>query len=333
MSRISVIVPMYNSFHKIKRNLEMLSKQKNVEVELIIVDDCSTDDSFIDAMKYSSESNFDVKVVQNQQNSGPGVSRNNGIEYATGDYITFVDSDDYLADNFFEVILPLFKKDIDCIVFDYLNVDEKGNKLSEGKSISCCNICSGMINPKEAFVYTAGTTWGKVYKRSLVEKSGARFGEFFRNEDMLFTKHAIAMADTVYYCPEKLYMYIQNPSSLMHDDRLLDEKNCQKSFALLSERLCGKELDEELLSIELREVLNNTVLIKAAKRETRKEIVKYIRTNYKKKHLTTKYFCRYPRYVRVISKLAYHKFVFVLRIITRYKNRLKRKELSVNESK
>lgn len=324
MKKISVIVPMYNSFSMMKQNLEILSKQTSAKIELIIVDDCSTDDSFAKAKEYARKSALEIIVIQNKCNGGPGVSRNNGMAYATGDYVTFVDSDDYVSDNFTEILAPLMERNFDSIIFDYINVTESGHTLSSGRSIGCSHITPGMIDTKVAFVYTYGSTWGKIYRRELVSLCGAKFGEYFRNEDMLFTKHMLAASKSVYYTSDTLYRYVQQASSLMHQTNLTDEKNGQTSFLLLQERLKEYNLEDELLSIELREVLNNTVLIKIQKKETQKEIIKYIREHYCKQYITNKYFKGMPLYVKVISYCAYYKLIWGLVLILKYKNYKKR---------
>ncbi len=318
MKKISVVIPMYNSFHMMGRNLSVLSNQKDAEMEIIIVDDCSTDDSYTKAKEYA-DNRSNIVVIKNKKNGGPGYSRNNGINYATGDYITFVDSDDYLSDDFSAVISPLLLEEYDCIIFDYMNVSREGTILSYGKSIGCKNILPGMLEPKAALVYTYGSTCGKIYKRQLVVENDIRFGELFRNDDMPFTKTAIALSRNVYYCEKYLYMYVQHPNSLMHNEKLLDEINSQTAFSLMKEKLQGLGFEQELLALELREVLNNTVIIKVAKKEKRKNILRYIRSNYKKEHFKNKYFSDQPMYLKIISWCAYYKMIFLLNLIWKYK--------------
>lgn len=315
---------MYNSFAMMTRNLEVLSKQTAVEIELIIVDDCSKDNSFLMAKEYAEKSTLNIKVLQNEKNSGPGCSRNHGIKYATGDYITFVDSDDYFSENFTEVLSPLLEENYDCVIFDYINVDESGNIISSGRSVGTDGIQPGQINRNEALVYTYGTTWGKIYRLEIIHEHNVRFGEFFRNEDTPFTKHALAVCRTIYYLPDKLYKYVQNAGSLMHNDRLLDEKNGQTAFALLRGRIDESAFKEELLAIELREVLNNTVMIKILKNEPNSEIKRYIKEHYRKEHFNNRYFSGYPFYVKVMSYMAYIKCLTALRTIYQYKVRKRR---------
>ncbi len=116
---ISIIIPMYNSFKLMKQNLMVLEKNPTSKLEIIIVDDCSKDNSFLvlEAEKYAQESELTIKVIQNDKNSGPGFSRNKGIENATGDYITFVDSDDYLSSDFYnKVSLILSEEECENVI-------------------------------------------------------------------------------------------------------------------------------------------------------------------------------------------------------------------------
>lgn len=323
MKKVSIIVPMYNSFHMMGRCLNVIEKQEAAEIELIIVDDCSKDDSFEKAQEYAASSKLDIKVVKNDRNGGPGYSRNHGLRHITGDYVTFVDSDDYFTDNFTEVLAPLLETDIDCVIFDYLNVDENGNTISSGKSIGARKVTPGYIDPKFAFVYTYGSTCGKIYKSELILKNGVNFGEFFRGEDMLFTKGALAFAQKVYYLAAELYMYVQHLGSLMHNELLLDERNSQRAYDLLKRSISTNGCEEELLAIELREVLYSTVLIKVAKKEPRATIVEYIRKKCTKKHLKNKYFLNQVKRVKLVVRLAYHKNIFAISLICKYKQRKK----------
>lgn len=329
MKTISVIIPMYNSFHLMERGLQVLSMQKSADIEVIIVDDCSSDDSLSRASEYAAASKMKVIVSRNEKNSGPGVSRNNGMNLATGDYIMFLDSDDYLAQNFSEVLAPLLEKNFDCIIFDYINVSENGRELSKGKSIGCVGISSGLIDPRVALVYTYGQPWGKVYRRERVKQIGAFFGEGLRAEDYPFTKHTIAMSETVYYCAEELYRYVQRTSSLMHDDSLEDERNSQNSYDMLQARLAGKGFEEELLAMELREVCNNTVQHKIRRRDSRREITKYIKQHYTKAAIRNKYFSRFPLSARITSYCAYYRLFLFLYAISRYKKMLKQRMLKM----
>lgn len=309
-----------------KQLIDGLRLQKLLKIQLIVVDDCSTDDSLARLKKCKPESDYlQIIIVENEINRGPGFSRNHGIKYATGEYITFVDSDDYLTENFYEIMVPLFQHKYDCIVFDYANVDLNGNVLSYGKSFGCEKFSEGLVPSREAFVYVYGSTCGKIYKRTIIENNNIQFADLYRNEDMPFTKKAVAMAETVYYCPQNFYCYVQHPASLMHNNSLLDEKNGQKTFSVLEKSLEGMGLEKELLAIKLREVLNNTVKIKIAKHEAFSSIRRYIKENYKKEHIHNMYFKNFPLTIRVFSYCAYFRFVFFLSLMCKYRAIKKKK--------
>ncbi len=325
MKKISVVIPMFNSFGLMKKNLESLSAQKNAEIEVLIVDDKSTDDSLERAKAYALGSRLQIKIIKNPCNVGPGGSRNNGISFATGDYITFVDSDDYLSENFTEKIAPLLENNYDCVVFDYERNGEDGKKIGGGKCMTSDRIAEGLVGRGDALVYVSGSTMGKIYRTAFIKDRKVRFAETYRNEDMPFTKTAVGLAETVYYCPEPFYHYVQREQSLMHDNTLTDEKNCQNAFATVKNRLTGRGLDAELSAMELREVLNNTVLIRLEKHEKRKNVRAYIKEHYRKEHFNG-YFAGLSKKDKVLSKLAYYRLTLLLSLYLVLKNAVKSRE-------
>ena len=323
MIKISIVIPMFNSFHTLRAGLMRFRCDTACALELIVVDDCSNDSSYTDAVAFASESDLDVKVLRVDSNRGPGHARNVGVKEATGDYITFMDSDDYFRSDFSEKLLPLLDGRYDCVIFDYASVSCEGEILTTASSLGMEGAKEGPVDSRVAFVYAHGSPWGKIYKRETIVQSGIRFAELYRNEDMPFTKAAIALSTAVYYCKDDLYRYVQRQGSLMSDESVDDESNCQRAFALLSETLRGRDLTMEMLAIELRCVLNNTVLHRIAKRSPRREIVRYIKSSYRPEHLNNRYFKDYPRYARIISLLAYRRCISGLRLIWWYARRKK----------
>ena len=131
---ISIIVPAYNASSSIKKCLESLINQTKKELEFIIINDGSTDDT---EKKVKEFTDLRIKYFKNK-NQGIGKSRNIGIEKATGKYIMFVDSDDYLELTACEKLFNKAKKDkLDIVVCDFYCVNE--NKIKEEKLISFSN--------------------------------------------------------------------------------------------------------------------------------------------------------------------------------------------------
>lgn len=319
MCKLSIITPMHNSFQLMKKNLSILEKQDINFFEIIIVDDCSTDNSFLQLKKYAEKSSMNVRLYRNFKNAGPGITRNNGIERASGEYITFIDSDDYFTENFITVVSKYLKKNRDCIIFDYSVVDKQGNNLGAGKSIGCKKIKPGYLSNRDAMVFAYGTTWGKIYRRSIIEKYNVRFGGFWVSEDMPFTKYALAMCEKILYIPDRLYNYVQTEGSLMHDKKYADVRNYQMAYKMLKENLRSSKYKEEIEAIRLREILNNIVQLMVERGDSSFIINDFIKKSYSKLYFQNKYFKDFLNRVKIISYCAYFRCIWALKLIVKYK--------------
>lgn len=128
MPKISVIVPVYNTEKYLRKCLDSIINQTYQDFEVIIVNDGSTDGSQKIIDKYIEKYQNRIKCI-NKENGGLSSARNSGIEAAIGDYIIFVDSDDYIETNLFEQALPYMQKDIDLIKYKLVKVDDKYKEL------------------------------------------------------------------------------------------------------------------------------------------------------------------------------------------------------------
>ena len=100
--KFSVIIPCYNSWQFMERGLRSLEEQSFSDFEVIFVDDCSTDDTYSRLITYQQSSTMNISVFRNEKNSGPGEARNNGIKRAQGEYLAFLDSDDWYEKDFLQ---------------------------------------------------------------------------------------------------------------------------------------------------------------------------------------------------------------------------------------
>lgn len=111
---------MYNSFDLMDKYFDSLNRQKYQDFEVIIVDDCSSDDSYSRLMEYAKNSKLDIIVCQTEKNAGPGNARNIGMERASGEWLTFIDNDDWVSDDFLLKIEDvLHSNDVHCVIYDY----------------------------------------------------------------------------------------------------------------------------------------------------------------------------------------------------------------------
>ena len=214
---ISVIVPVYNVEKYIGKCLESICCQTYSNLEIIVVNDGSTDNSRQIVLQWTEK---DKRIVfLEQQNSGVSVARNLGIEKAHGEYIAFVDSDDYIADNMYMELYHLLKKsNCNMVVCGYMAVDDDGKPINEKYGDPKEKIYS-----EEEYLWTMQDNvrihtsficpWNKLYLKSLFDD--IRFPAGKVNEDNWIIHKLVYKTHKVAYINQYLYYYRQAPGSIM----------------------------------------------------------------------------------------------------------------------
>ena len=232
---LSVVIACYNCEKTIERCL--LSIPQDMDTQVILIDDCSTDLTAEIIKKYIKNiKNENVQYYLNSDNLGAGLTRNIGVSLATKEYITFLDSDDEFSEDFAITVRDVLnERNYDCIVFDASKESvASSNKL---KMFYSPNITEGQIKKKDAVVFVKGAPWGKIYRTNVIKNNNIQFGEIPINEDLIFTKTAIANCESIYYIEKPLYKYIDNNNSLMHNSALLNEKNAFIAFDTIKSKI------------------------------------------------------------------------------------------------
>jgi glycosyltransferase involved in cell wall biosynthesis len=235
---ISIIVPVYNAEKFIHKCVDSISSQTYTDYELILVDDGSTDNSAVICDTYA-QNNGKIKVIH-QKNSGPGPSRNNGLAHATGDYILFVDSDDYIYDCTLETLVKCAQGNNypDAILFDYI----MGNDEYNIKRSTLPKTKHGFLDTKSAILNSAGSTWCKMYKARIIKENAVMFPALPRKEDFVFNKAALSYCKTVFYVKEHLYFYFNNINSIVHTTTFSKE-NQKAAFCSLRSQMAPQYLE------------------------------------------------------------------------------------------
>ncbi len=249
---ISIIVPAYNASSSIKKCLESLINQTKKELEFIIINDGSTDDT---EKKVKEFTDLRIKYFKNK-NQGIGKSRNIGIEKATGKYIMFVDSDDYLELTACEKLFNKAKKDkLDIVVCDFYCVNE--NKIKEEKLISFSNTTlketPNLINNINL------SPWNKIYRASLIKTNNIKFIEDLKYEDAPFVIIALDKAQKIGKINECLNYYIihKNSETTIRDKKVFD---ILKILNIIRTSLKNKPyLAEDLNKLTVRIITNYTI--------------------------------------------------------------------------
>lgn len=225
---ISVVVPVYNMEKFLARCLDSLLVQTLIDFEILLIDDGSTDNSAEICKKYA-EKDSRIQYIY-KQNGGLSDARNAAVKIAKGEYITFIDSDDYVHHTYLEYLLTLCEKyDADiasCIHFE-TSEDACVYNVSEEKvlSMSGKEACKRMVTDL-APVLTAAC--GKLYRTSIVKKYEFPYGRL--HEDVATTYKFYLDAEKVVYSYKELYAYYQHPNSIMH--RVSDKKVEDELWAL-----------------------------------------------------------------------------------------------------
>lgn len=184
--KYSIIVPVYNCEIYLKRCVDSIINQETKNIEIILVDDGSSDSSPLICDEYSSKYNF-IKTIH-QKNSGVSEARNNGIKKSLGKYICFLDSDDYLAENYFNEINKILKEkpNTELINFGfYSDVDDLSLKTISSDKVNYENkFYSNHEEIKDDFVNLWDKSmlynvWNKVYLKSIIEENKILYPNFF----------------------------------------------------------------------------------------------------------------------------------------------------------
>lgn len=210
---LSVIVPVYNAARYLRRCLDSLLGQTYRELEIICVNDGSTDDSAAILDAYAAK---DARIqVIHQGNAGVSAARNRGLDAATGEFVTFVDADDWVEPWGYERVMGCFSDDIDVLCFgsvvegtapenEKLDMDAYLTNVVPGKCALACN-SGGAMN---------GCIWNKVFRRSLLEKTRIRFFKGIAyGEDVAFCYCVAGVGGRAYAVDDRIYHYAMHESS------------------------------------------------------------------------------------------------------------------------
>ena len=213
MTKLSIVIPVYNVENYIPQCLESILSQSFKDLEVICVNDGSTDNSLSVLQDYKAKD--DRIIIIDQKNEGSGVARNAGLSIAKGEYVYFVDGDDWLEGSALEkAVLKSDELNTDILIFGGLSYYEgKGknggysaNKLPK-KYLD--KVFSAKEIKKDIFKFPS-TAWTKLYKRDFLVKNNIKFQDIKAGQDQLPFFHSMIKAERIALLPENLYCYRKN---------------------------------------------------------------------------------------------------------------------------
>lgn len=227
MKKVSVIVPLFNAEKTIEECIDSLINQTILDdLEIIIVDDCSTDNSRNIVSRYEAKYPDNILFIKLDKNSGPGNARNIALEYATGEYIGFVDSDDAVQPDMFE---KTFEEAVKT-GSDYVDsgfYDQKNDRAI----VFVSDDLSGELDDKKRsdLIVVGGYICTKIFRREFLDAYWIRFRNEYMLEDMDFLIECTARAGRISSVKEIMYIYRDNGGSLSKTSEPLKYIHSQSS--------------------------------------------------------------------------------------------------------
>jgi len=255
MVKISVIIPVYNVEEYLKQCLDSIVNQSLNEIEIICINDGSADKSLKILEDYAkNDSRF---VIVSQENCGQGAARNRGLDIAQGEYVVFVDPDDWIEENALEKIYACFKSnDTDVVQFDYKDYNDY-TKIT--KKIDFSKFLKKKFNYEikdggfyswkeifhKKFKYSKFTVWSKAYSLKFLRENDIKFPLNKHGEDDVFSAQVFLETERICYLKDFLYVYRTRKNSAVNS--LSDEHFCIfENVHTVKEFLIKKNLYEYL---------------------------------------------------------------------------------------
>lgn len=220
MYYVSVIVPLYNMEKYIVKCLDSIVSQTLGQIELIIVNDGSTDNSKVIIQKYINEHLNKRIIYLEKKNTGLSDARNYGVKYASGKYISFIDADDYINLNLYSNLKPYMDDNIDLIKFKMITVDRNYNEISK-ISGPVFDKCSGINAFKKLYCQDKFLEVACIYlyKRDFFIRYNFKYATGLYHEDFGLTPIIINLSTTVVSLEEYSYYYFQNENSITKNNK------------------------------------------------------------------------------------------------------------------
>jgi glycosyltransferase involved in cell wall biosynthesis len=210
--KISVIIPVYNAEKYLNRCLSSVRDQNYTNWEVIAIDDGSVDDGYSILLKYAS---LDKRFkVFRQENQGPGVTRNKAISVVTGDYIVFLDSDDYIDSQYFIDLVECVRAHNSDVIFIDLLQESPDGKIIKPETMSKYKSSS-----KDKIIrhqMTGKLPWGgcrKAVKTKIIMENNIRYSKDVVGEEALFSFRILYHADKINFIDKPYYHYVNYPNS------------------------------------------------------------------------------------------------------------------------
>lgn len=319
MKKVSVIIPVYNVEKYIKKCLDSLVNQTLSDIEIIVVNDGTPDNSQIIIDEYVK--NYPDKVISIvKENGGQGSARNIGLGKATGEYIGYVDSDDYVELNMYEELYDKAKENDSDIIICGNNIVYENNY----KKISEINYDNKYNNFENAF-FGKMAVWNKLYKKEILINNNIKFKEKVWYEDFAFTLKTLVNAKTIAFLDKSLYNYLWREGSTMNNNNVKRNLEILDAFDDIRNYLISNDLLNNYNSYLEFNAINhiyistivrviNANVSNDLKKEVIDKLLEYMNSNFKdfKNNKYIKTLSRNRKIIYYLIKLRLYKLVNII---------------------
>ena len=229
--KISVVVPVFNTEKYLSKCLFSLINQSLKELEVIVVDDGSIDNSVKIALLFAER---DARItIINQAHKLQGSARNNGLKHVQGEYVGFVDSDDWVDEDYFEKLYSSAKK-FDADIALATNIRTGNGKAKKRLNITKEEYITDLQGKFDiCHLWKDSCPTNKIYRTEFIKNNNISFPEGVYCEDKLFTVKAVYYANGIVTVPDTFYYYFRNPDSTSHNKSVEKERKNDKNNARL----------------------------------------------------------------------------------------------------
>ena len=216
MYKVSVIIPVYNVEEYLPKCLDSVVNQTYKNLEIICVNDCSPDNCDKILQEYADKDER-IKIINREKNGGLSAARNTGMDAATGEYIYFIDSDDWIDDDYIEKMVEAATNNhAEVVVNTNILSEEEGKVPKQHLPQNTENFVQDKFLDAQSCIFNIiWNTWAYLWKKSFLDKINARFPEGYVIEDMYFQATTLVYLNQLYIIRNSTYHYIQRPSSIM----------------------------------------------------------------------------------------------------------------------
>ena len=243
MPLLSIVVPVYNKEDTLERALISITQQRCRDFEIIIVNDGSTDNTYSICQKWARQDER-IRIVD-QENRGVAAARNKGLQAATGQYLAFVDPDDYVEENWLSDLFSDRLSDLVVWGYDRQKYDKNGALLSHKYEIPI-DEPFGTVSPNELFQMETQIVyplWNKLFNRSIIEENNITFPNIQCWEDACFVLEYVCHIDTARLLGKCYYNYTETVGSeSLSKKSYVPERDKQYHTLYLYSQKCCKAL-------------------------------------------------------------------------------------------